>query len=106
MNMQTLMWKAVDHCNNLAEKLEQFQKREFLLLTVTEVGAAVDFPDDLSFVRAIDAAVLIVQKVLRQGLIWEERLTWWNHTYTPALHNSLNSSNTAKCFRYLHYGSV
>lgn len=52
-----------------------FQKREFELLTVTEVGAAVDFPDDLSFVRAVDAAVLIVQKVLRQRLIWEERLT-------------------------------
>lgn len=42
-------------------------------LTVAEVGGGVDFPNDLSPVRAVDAAVLIIQKVLRQSLIWEKR---------------------------------
>lgn len=37
--------------------------------TVSEVGAGVNFPNDLSLVGAIDAAVLIVQKVLGQQLI-------------------------------------
>lgn len=48
-------------------------KWEFLSLTVTEVGAGVNFPNDLSLVRSVDASVLIVQKVLRQSLIWDER---------------------------------
>lgn len=43
-------------------------------LTFTEVGTGVYFPNDLSFLRAIDATVFIVQKVLRQSLTWEERL--------------------------------
>lgn len=37
--------------------------------TVSEVGAGVDFPDDLSFVGAVDAPLLIVQEVLGQQLI-------------------------------------
>lgn len=40
-----------------------------ILLTVAEVGAAVDFPNDLSLVRTVDSSVLVVEKVLRQSFI-------------------------------------
>lgn len=60
-----------------------FKKRQ--KLTVTEVGAGVNFPHDLSFVRAVDAAILIIQKVLRQSLIWEKRLKSLSHTATSTL---------------------
>lgn len=43
-------------------------------LTFTEVGAGVYFPNDLSFLRAIDATVFVVQKVLRQSLTWEREI--------------------------------
>lgn len=53
--------------------INSFHLGKSLLLTVTEVGAGVNFPNDLSLVRSVDTSILIVQKVLRQSLIWEKR---------------------------------
>lgn len=57
-------------------KYDMFHHECLLLLTVSEQGAGVNFPNDLSFVGSVDSSILIVQEVLRQSLIWKERIHW------------------------------
>lgn len=52
---------------------ELYYSRIGKILTLHKVRASINLPDNLTTVRAIDATVLVVQKVFGQDLIYKQR---------------------------------
>lgn len=57
------------------------------ILTLHKVRTSINLPDNLTTMRAIDATVLVVQKVFGQNFIYEQR-KWYHQLAVMTTHKA------------------